>query len=130
MPTNNVNVAHGDNVLPDSRTKERSKGRVGAKPGPMGLMWVPVYCANCGVPYGYVPEENCTFACWLCNECSETHGTIAGTMMMPDEVMWQKITEEQLDKYGRILGQEELYKILDENNSPLAKLYKEKIKVK
>ena len=72
-------------ILPDSRLKAPK----GAKPSRTLGWWTPVFCAICGVPYGYVPEENCTFACWLCNECSETHGAVFGTMMMPDEVFWE-----------------------------------------
>lgn len=114
-------------ILPDSRLKPRAKGAKGTK-WHMGMWWVPVFCANCGTPFGYVPEENCDFACWLCNECSEKHGAVAGTMMMPDEVFWQKVEEAQLEHWGRTLGQEELLKLLEENDHPLAKLMREKVK--
>jgi len=116
-----------DNILPDSRAKARSKGRRGGK-WHAGMWWVPVYCASCGTPYGYVPEQNCDFACWLCNECSETYGEVASTYSMPDEVFWKKVEEAQLEHYAQILGPEELLRILEEGDSPLAKLMKEKVK--
>src|SRR3989442_15330755 len=99
-------------LLPDSRLRDRSKH---AMPGPGGY-WVPVYCAVCGVPYGYVPEENCTFACWLCNYCSEAYGAIFGTMMMPDEVFWEKVRQAQLERYGRLLTDRELTQVADDSN--------------
>lgn len=90
-------------ILPDSRLKAPKDGKYHDVLG-----WtVPVFCAVCGIPYGYVPEENCSFACWLCNSCSEAHGRIFGTMVMPDEVYWEKVREYQIEKYGRLLNVEE-----------------------
>lgn len=80
-------------VLPDSRL-QTSKG---VTRGPGGN-WVPIFCAMCGSPGGLVPEENVTFAFYLCNPCAETHGQIAGTMMIPDEVFWQDVAAEQVGK--------------------------------
>jgi hypothetical protein len=80
-------------LLPDSRPRAPK----GAK-WHVGAWWVPVFCANCGIPYGYVPEENCQFACWLCDKCADTYGEIANTMFMPDEVFWQKVAEAQAAK--------------------------------
>ena len=107
-------------LLPDSRLKvpKGAKFHVGA-------WWVPVFCANCGIPYGYVPEENCSFACWLCQKCSETHGAIANTMTMPDEVFWAKVKAEQVERYGRVLTEPELAAVAEDSTSSLAKLLKE-----
>ena|SRR5437867_10171007 len=91
-------------ILPDSRLKSNK----GAKPSKILGWWVPVFCAICGIPYGYVPEENCSFACWLCNECSENYGEIFGMMMMPDEMYWEKVKEAQIEKYGKELNQQEI----------------------
>lgn len=107
-------------ILPDSRLKRT----VGAKPGPGGW-WVPVFCAVCGAPHGYVPEENCNFACWLCNDCSEVHGVVFGAMAMPDEVWWAKVAQEQLEKYQRLLSTEDLEELHKHGNTALAKLLKE-----
>jgi len=107
-------------ILPDSRLKTTK----GAKPSKTLGWWVPVFCAICGVPYGYVPEENCSFACWLCNDCSDTYGTIFGMMLMPDEVFWKKVEAAQIEKYGRPLNKLELEQEA-ESTSSLGRLIKE-----
>lgn len=91
-------------LLPDSRMKRPIGGIYFS---PMGWM-IPVFCAACGTPFGYVPEDNCRFACWLCNECVETHGAIFSTMLMPDEAFWKEVEQEQLAALGRLLTPEEL----------------------
>lgn len=107
-------------LLPDSRLKRP----VGAKPGPGGY-WVPVFCAMCGAPYGYVPEENCSFACWLCNDCSNQHGETFSGMLMPEERFWELVKQEQLEKYRRLLTPEELQQVLAADATPLAHLIRE-----
>lgn len=107
-------------ILPDSRPRER-RGLVLRN----GAWWTPVFCANCGADGGLVPEEGMTFAFYLCNPCAETHGEIQGTVMIPDEVFWQKLREEQLEKYGRLLSPEELHAVAQSNTSPLATLIRE-----
>ncbi len=92
--------------------------------GPGGV-WVPVFCANCGVDGGMVPEQNMTFVCWICAKCAETYGAIAGTMLMPDQVFWERVKQEQLEAYGRYLTEEELATIIKDGSSPLAKLITE-----
>ena len=115
-------------VLPDSRTTGPPKGVVrgthALNAAPM--YWVPIFCASCGGPGGYVPEENMMFAFYLCQPCADKYGAIANTMMVPDEVFWQRVAEVQLEKYGRILGEDELIKILDEANHPFAALVRDK----
>jgi hypothetical protein len=86
------------------------------------MSWVPVFCANCGADGGSCPEENMTFMFYLCNKCAQTHGQIAGTMMMPDEVFFEKLKQEQMASYGRYLTQEELSAIVAADASPLATL--------
>lgn len=106
-------------ILPDSRPKE-PKGRVfqGA------VSWIPIFCANCGADGGLVPEENCNFAFYLCNACAQTHGAVPGTMMMPDQVFWEKLKQEQLESHGRYLNEIELAQVLEADASPLATLLK------
>lgn len=104
-------------ILPDSRLRS-SKGAVWRT----GAWWVPVFCASCGKPYGYVPEENCSFACWLCDDCSNAYGAVAGAMMMPDEVFWEKVKQEQLDRHGRLLTEPELIREAENTTTPLGKL--------
>ena len=72
-----------------------------------------------------MPEENCTFAFYLCNKCAEKWAPLAGTMAMPDEVFWQKVKEEQLARYGRVLTPYELAAAAAVKGSTLATLAKE-----
>jgi len=113
-------------VLPDSRLKDKDKGNTRlafANLCPMN--WVPIFCANCGAKGGFVPEENCTFAFYLCNDCAEKWSPLVGTMAVPDDIFWQKVREAQVEKYGRELSVQELAAALAEQESDLAKLAKE-----
>lgn len=109
------------NILPDSRL---TKPGAGINRGAAGT-WQPIFCAQCGCEGGMVPEENMTFAFWLCNPCFASHGHITTTYVMPDEVFWARLVDEQREKYGRILTVDELQVIVDANSSPLATLIKE-----
>jgi hypothetical protein len=108
-------------ILPDCRTRE--PGNI--IQSPMGN-WVPIFCANCGKEGGSVPEENMTFVFWLCTPCAETYGVIAGMMMMPDEVFWDRVTQEQVASHGRMLTEQELVDVVVADASPLATLLKER----
>jgi hypothetical protein len=77
------------NILPNSKMKNPVGARLHKS-----LNWVPIYCANCGKDGGFVPEENCNFAFWLCDPCYEKHGTIAGTMATPDDVFWAQVAQD------------------------------------
>lgn len=107
-------------ILPDSRqhTDHTPKGMI---QGPWG-MWVPVFCGNCGIEGGSCPEQNMTFIFWLCQKCAETYGEIAGTMLMPDEVFFEKLKQEQMASFGHYLTQQELAIVVEEDASPLATL--------
>jgi len=113
-------IATPADVLPESRARE-IKGRIFTANG----VWIPIFCANCGVGVGLVPEEGMTFVFWLCRKCEETHGEVAGMMRMPDEVFWEKLKQEQLAHFGYYPTQEELAKVLEEDASPLATLLKQ-----
>lgn len=113
----------GPDILPDSRLARP----IGAK-NINSTWWIPIACANCGASGGFVPEENMTFAFYLCNSCAEKWGPIANTYVEPDELFFRRVTEAQLEKYGRLLGHEELLKALDDANSPLAKLARDRLK--
>lgn len=108
------------NILPDSRL---STSRVVIRHG--GMNWVNVFCANCGKEHGMVPEENCDFACFLCDPCAEKYGEQFGEAMMPDEVFWQKVREEQLEKYGRLLSPKELQALSESSCNSLSKLLRD-----
>jgi len=109
------------NILPDSRLA-RSKGAQNRA----GVWWVPIYCAFCGAEGGFVPEENTTFIFWMCNPCFETHGEITNLYVMPDEVFWEKVKQEQIETYGRLLTLSELVEIVAADASPLATLIKQR----
>jgi len=108
-------------LLPDSRPKETK--RVTAF---RGLNWVPIFCANCGADGGWVPEENCTFAFYLCDPCAVRHGKIDGTYMVPDEAFFEKVKEAQVEKFGRVLTPQETADALGQEEHILSKLAKER----
>lgn len=108
------------NILPDSRARDPKR----LLPSRLGY-WVPLACASCGADGGVVPEQNTTFAFWLCTPCSETYGEIAGTLSIPDEVFWQRVRDEQTEAFGRQLTPGELAIVAQEDTSPLATLIRE-----
>lgn len=91
-----------------------------------GVAWVPIYCGNCHVDGGLVPEENCTFAFWLCSKCEGAWGQLAATYTTSDEVFWEKVKQEQLERYGRELTEVEVIEALKDDTNPLAKLAKDR----
>jgi hypothetical protein len=115
-----------DELLPDSRLADK-KNVVRLKQHKFfaNQNWEPIFCANCGKPGGWVGEEFCTFACWLCDPCADKWGPMAGTLLMPDEVFWAKVAEEQLERYERLLTTMELQQVASETWGALPKLLKE-----
>lgn len=115
-------IVHGD-VLPDSRTRVivTPKGMV---QGPGGVMWVPVFCANCGHEGGLAPETS-TFSFYLCNPCFERLGHLTCTMVVPDHEFYAQLAAEQQDVFGRPATPQELAQVVAEDSSALAKLLKE-----
>lgn len=100
-------------VLPDSRLTDKNFGAVMMDwPLPSGrtmrVECVPVFCANCGLPYGYVPRDNTAFAFWLCQQCFETHGAVAGTFAQPDAEFCAAVAVEMENRFGRSLTAEEI----------------------
>ena len=86
-----------------------------------------IYCANCGKAYGWVPKENTTWACFLCTECFERWGAVAGAYAIPNNAFWEAVAYECLDRFGYIPTEEELMKLKDgvRLGSALEKLEKE-----
>lgn len=111
-------------VIPDSRLNATftPKGSVWKD----GMWWQPLFCANCGMRCGIVPEEGMDFAFYLCPKCFEAHGTIAGTYAMPDDAYNARLRELQLEKHGRMLTPVELLIALDDVNNPLSRLGRER----
>jgi|FreactTroBogLake_1042271.scaffolds.fasta_scaffold19252_3 hypothetical protein len=108
-------------VLPDCRPKVQRN-----IVHHVGLNWTPIYCANCGADGGLVPEDNCNFAFYLCNSCAEKWSPVEGTYMVPDEVFWQRLLEEQMNTFGRVLTDDEMHTELQNENSVLFKLGKDR----
>jgi hypothetical protein len=109
-------------ILPDSRLKSPKSRKMH-----MGISWVPVFCANCGAPGGYVPEENCNFAFYLCDDrCAPMWAELAGTMVEPDAVFWEKVRQAQIEKFGRVLDVPQIVEALKDPQHPLTKLCKDR----
>jgi len=115
--SNNGSESGAPLIAPDSRTKAGT----GAKWTPSGVV-VPIYCAQCAKPGGFVPEENMTFVCWLCDDCYHTHGDVFGGTVIPDEVFWAELKAAQEARYGRELTADELRVQLDDPNSLISTL--------
>ena len=105
------------NSIPAERKIDWNLSRTGAR-------WLYIYCANCGKDGGRVLENEMDFAFYLCNSCAEKYGEIPNTMMVPDEVFFEKVKEAQIEKYGRILNPEEVAVELQDGSSFLSKLAK------
>lgn len=114
-------------ILPDSRAKVARDVVIDGR----GVKWVNVHCYNCGALEGMVPQENCTFAFFLCgpekNDCQSKWGDLAHFLVEPDVVFNQRVIDEQLDEHGRLLGPVELMMELEDPGSPLAKLVKDRM---
>jgi len=108
-------------MLPDCRMKDRRQFTQTV----LGIS-VPTFCANCGRRGPDVPEDGCTFAFWLCNPCFATHGAETLGLVMPDEVFFEKVKQEQLAAHGRFLTEAELITIVETDASSLATLLKER----
>ncbi|MEQ1574218.1 MAG: hypothetical protein ABL993_08230 [Vicinamibacterales bacterium] len=106
-------------ILPDSRAKQ-AKNQVFTNNG----TWIPVFCANCGKHGGSCPETS-TFLFYLCNPCFDKYGPITGTMVVPDQVFYEKMAEEQQHVFGRPATHNELLQVVAEDSTALAKLIKE-----
>jgi len=112
-------------IFPDSRLKtpmrvQRLNNNLGS------LNWVPIFCANCGADGGLVPEENMSFAFYLCNPCAEKWSPLTNTYVEADAVFWAKVRDAQLEKYGRELTPNELVEVLKDDASLISKLCKDR----
>lgn len=118
-------------ILPDTRARRARE--VIRRTDSWGNTYnaVPVYCANCGHSAGDVPEENCTFAFFLCgpeaNDCASRWGNHAHFHVEPDTVFWARVRDEQLDKHSRLLSPAELLAALDDPSNSLTKLLKDRM---
>ena len=113
-------------LLPESRLKH-AKGVIRIEFGEWGrINMVPIFCASCGKLGAYVPEENMTFAFWLCDgECSNKWANLAGTYTTSDEVFWQKVAEESIEQRGHYLTEQDVLKEEASTWGSLSKLLRE-----
>jgi hypothetical protein len=108
-------------VLPDCRARTvRGQQRIN------GIWHERVYCANCHKGGPWVPEEGMTFAYYLCDPCYHKMGDTTCTFVMPDHVFAAKMRLEMIEKYGKVLTEEELRTVVGEGASPLAALIKDR----
>jgi hypothetical protein len=103
-------------LLPDSRARVASGAVRGRGPDGVERVWVPAYCANCGVQHGHVTETALAIFV-LCTRCDEQHGVPAGCLRAPVEVFAEQIAEETAK-----MSPLELAVALDAPNSSLSKL--------
>jgi hypothetical protein len=115
-----LGVSASVNILPDSRAKT-NRGSIWSREG----NYIPIYCANCGVPWGMVPERMITGAFALCQKCADTNGPIAHTYQESDASFWRRAEEAQKEEFGRMLNPFELAVQLDDLTSVLAGLANE-----
>lgn len=81
-------------TLPDSRLRI-VKGLVPHKEWGMAQ---PIFCANCGESGGLIPEQNQSYAFYLCNECWESVGHLTGVMAIPESVVRRDARLRQLER--------------------------------
>ena len=118
-------------VLPDSRLANPNGAKMVDWPLADGrtvrLECVPVFCANCGAPYGYVPKDNTAWAFWLCQPCFDKYGVIANTMVASDDEFCQNLAFEMNERFGRELTAAELQSLQEQGQlgSAIEKLAKE-----
>lgn len=105
-------------LLPDSRTREVR----GVVRSPHGNL-VQIFCANCGKPWGQVPEKMITFAFALCDACAEAYGDIAYTYKEPDEVFWARAAEVMAEE--EIMSTEDLVLKVENPSVSLASLIRD-----
>jgi hypothetical protein len=114
-------------VLPNSLPREKKVDLSMSRPG---LEWLFIYCASCGADGGRVLKTDVPnreeFAFYLCDTCAPKYGAIAGTWAEPDALFWQKVKEAQLEREGRELTAVEVLKELDDPNSYLNKLVRDR----
>jgi hypothetical protein len=89
-----------------------------------GIPWIPVFCANCGCDYGFIPEH--TFAFVQCDPCSEKFPCPEGFYRIPDEVFFAKFQAAVTEHYKRELTIDELLEESKKGDSVVAQLVRDR----
>ena len=82
-------------LLPDSRLKRLTPKTVPHKEWGTAQQ---IFCANCGKDGGLIPEQNSTFAFYLCDECWEVHGSLTEFLAIPESEVRRDARLRQLEK--------------------------------
>lgn len=107
-------------LLPDSRTRHVKRVfRAGAP-------WVQTYCASCAVPGVLVPEEHTTCVTYFCDDCAVKFQEQTKVMLVPDELFFQMVVAEELDKHKRVLTETERAEALKDEHSTHSKLKRDR----
>ena len=104
-------------ILPSCTTHEATETVIHG-----GHTFVPLFCGNCGVKGGHVIRARCNFAFWLCDPCSAKWEPVVGVSLIPDEIVWQKMRQVQLEEHGHLLTPDEAAAVLLDGSSSLSKL--------
>jgi len=65
------------------------------------------------------------FAFYLCNDCADKYGEVAGCTATPDDVFRTKVQQAMIERYGHILTEQEILRELENSSSIISKLEKE-----
>jgi len=93
----------------------------------LGGTWFYLYCASCHKEGGrvmdtYLPAQ---YAFYLCNECADKYGEVAGITKTPDDVFFEKVANAMQEEYGHALTEWEILNELKDPNSIISKLERE-----
>lgn len=80
--------------LPDSRLKRLTAKTVPHKEWGTAQQ---IFCANCGHNGGFIPEQNSTFAFYLCDSCWEKCGHLTGVLAIPESAVRRDARLRQLE---------------------------------
>jgi hypothetical protein len=89
--------------------------------------WFVMFCANCGVdgPRCRDTELPAQYAFYLCNDCADKYGEVAGCTATPDDVFMSKVSTAMIEEYGHPLTEREIIIELGDPNSVITKLENE-----
>ena len=66
------------------------------------------------------------FAFYLCQPCANKWTPLSNTGIAPDEAFWAKVHDAQIEKFGRVLSDQEIIEALKDDQSIIAKLCKDR----